>query len=389
MGGRTEPSASSTDSPVHAGGESRDDVSERHEGFADVVDERWLPADARPAIGAPTAARPPKQNRAGRARPVVSRLVLLFIRAVAKLSLSAAHGIGTAGGLLYALVPGRMRDAGLTNIRIAFPEISDRDVRRLARRSAAHAGRVMLELPALWSWPRERVLGLVREVRGRELLDDALARGKGVVVATPHVGSWEMMLLWLGDYASLTAPFRELRLPELEDFVHAARQRTGTQMVPSQRFAALRLLRALRSGGIVGMAPDQDAGSGSGVFVPLFHEIANTGLLIPRIVGKSGATMLWIYAERLERGEGFRMHIEAGDAEIGSEDPVRAARAMNRDIESIVSRFPEQYLWFYKRYRRRPQGCERNVYAKRAWQIDHSPYAEMPRSTESPSPAPR
>ena len=237
---------------------------------------------------------------------------------------------------------------------------------------------MMMELPALWTWPGERVLGLVREVEGLELLDEALQRGKGVVVATPHIGSWEMMLLWLGHRADLTAPFRELRLPELEEFIHSARQRTGTHMVPSQRLAALRLLRALRDGGIVGMAPDQDAGSGAGAFVPLFHEIANTGLLIPRIVAKSGATMLWVYAERLEHGRGFRMHIEAADPEMSSQNAVRGARAMNRDIESIVSRFPEQYLWFYRRYRRRPQGCARVVYTSRAWRIDRSPLAEMP-----------
>ena len=126
------------------------------------------------------------------------------------------------------------------------------------------------------------------------------------------------------------------------------------------------------------MAPDQDAGSGSGAFVPLFHEIANTGLLIPRIVAKSGATMLWIYAVRLDNGKGYRMHIEAADPELSSENAVRGARAMNRDIESIVSRFPEQYLWFYRRYRRRPQGCPRIVYTPRAWRIDRSPLAEMP-----------
>lgn len=231
---------------------------------------------------------------------------------------------------------------------------------------------MLFELPALWAWPGDRVLELVREVEGRELLDAALARGHGVVVATPHIGAWEMMVLWLGNYASLTAPFRELRLPELEEFIHSARQRTGTQMVPSQRLAALRLRRTLRDGSIVGMAPDQDAGSGSGAFVPLFHEVANTGLLIPRLVAKSGATMLWVYAVRLEHGRGYRMHIEAADPEIGSENAVLGARAMNRDIESIVRRFPEQYLWFYRRYRRRPQGCSRNVYTKDSWRKGHS-----------------
>lgn len=388
MAGPTEASASAPGSPAGSESRSDHDVPTLNDDLADIGDERWLPADSRAAIGTLSAPLPPKTDRAGRPRPIASRFALIFIRIVARLPLAAAHRIGTFAGLVFSIVPSRIRDAGLTNMRIAFPSISDRDLNRLARRSAAQAGRMALELPALWTWPGERVLKLVREVEGLELLDEALLRGKGVVVASPHIGSWEMMLLWLGHRASLTAPFRELRLPELEEFIHAARQRTGTQMVPSQRLAALRLLRALRGGGIVGMAPDQDAGSGSGAFVPLFHEIANTGLLIPRIVAKSGATMLWIYAERLERGEGFRMHIEAADPEFCSENAVRGARAMNRDIESIVSRLPEQYLWFYRRYRRRPESCPRAVYTRRAWRTENSPLAGMPRDSDVQSPTP-
>jgi KDO2-lipid IV(A) lauroyltransferase len=385
MADRAAASANSTVSVTHRPGDAQDGPG-RNDDLADIVNEVSLPADSREAIGTMSPARPPKRNRADRARPVASRLSLIVIRIVARLSLAAAHRIGTVAGLLYSIVPGRMREAGRANLRIAYPEMSDRELKRFARKCSVHAGRALLELPALWTWPGERVIELVREVKGRELLDDAIARGKGVVVATPHIGAWEMVVLWLGHSASLTAPFRELRLAELEDFIHNARQRTGTEMVPSQRFAARSLLRTLRDGGIIGMAPDQDAGSGSGVFVPLFHEVANTGVLIPRLVAKSGATMLWVFAERLEHGRGYRMHIETADPESGSADIVRGARAMNRDIESIVRRFPEQYLWFYRRYRRRPEGCSRNVYTKSAWRIGHSARAGISPDRNGPSP---
>ena len=80
--------------------------------------------------------------------------------------------------------------------------------------------------------------------------------------------------------------------------------------------------------------------------------------------------------ERLDHGNGFRMHIEAANPETGSTDIVRSVRAMNSDIESIITRFPEQYLWFYKRYRRRPEGCERMIYKKGAWRSRHSALPE-------------
>jgi KDO2-lipid IV(A) lauroyltransferase len=371
MAVRTDASARSKVAPAHR------EPGERNSGVADIGDERLLPADSRAAIGTISPPHPPKRDRAYRPRPVTSRFCLILISLVAKLSFAMAHRIGTVAGLLYSLVPGRLRNAALTNLRVAFPAISNRELKRLARRSAVQEGRMLLELPALWTWPGERVIELVREVEGRELLDEAMASGKGVVVATPHIGSWEMMLLWMGHNASLTAPFRKLRLPELEEFVLTARQRTGVQMIAGERFAARRMLRALHEGGIIGMAPDQDAGFGSGVAVPMFHEVANTGVLIPRLVAKSGATMLWIFAVRLENSRGFRMHIEAADPEIGSADVVRGARAMNRDIESIIYRFPEQYLWSYRRYRRRPKGCKK-VYTKGAWRIEHSALGPLP-----------
>lgn len=344
--------------------------------MADICEDRRLHADSRAAIGSLTAAGPPQRDRADRPRPILSGFCLILIRIVARLSLAAAHRIGRLAGLLFSIVPSRLRDAGLTNLRIAFPDLSDRRLMRLGRKCSVQAGHTLFELPALWTWSGERVIELVREVEGRELLDAAIARGNGVVAVTPHIGAWEMMLLWMGQVASFTAPFRELRLPELEAFVHTARQRTGAHMVPGQRFAARSLLQSLRDGEIIGMAPDQDAGSGGGVFVPLFHEVANTGVLIPRLIAKTGATMLWVFTERLEHGRGFRMHIEAANPETGSADIVRSARAMNSDIESIVMRFPEQYLWFYKRYRRRPEGCVRKIYTKGAWRRRHSAIPE-------------
>ena len=369
---------------VHTDASAGSNVSlARHEkpgpdnNLADIVDERLLPADSRAAIGIITPPHPPKRDRAYHPRPVASRFCLILISIVAKLSLATAHRIGIVAGLFYSFVPGRLRNAGLTNLRVAFPAISDRELKRLARKSAMQEGRMLMELPALWTWPGERVIELVREVEGRELLDEAIARGKGVVAATPHIGSWELMLLWMGHEASMTAPFRKMRLPELEEFVRTARQRTGARMILGQRYAARSLLRTLHEGGVIGMAPDQDAGFGTCVAVPLFHEVANTGVLIPRLIGKSGATMLWVFAERLEGSAGFRMHIQAADPEIGSADVVRGASAMNRDIESIVNRMPEQYLWSYRRYRRRPEGC-RKVYTKGSWRIKHSALGGVP-----------
>jgi len=125
-------------------------------------------------------------------------------------------------------------------------------------------------------------------------------------------------------------------------------------MVPAGPGAVRSLRRAIDRGEVVGMLPDQDAGEGTGVFVPFFGEPANTMVLLPRLAARTGALVSFGWAERVARG--FRIHFVPASAGIHDPNPERAAASMNRDIERLVRGCPEQYLWSYKRFRIRPPG---------------------------------
>ena len=154
----------------------------------------------------------------------------------------------------------------------------------------------------------------------------------------------------------MTTLFRPPRVRKMGPWLIAARERFGTRLSPAGIKAAATLLRALKNGEMVGIAPDQDAGEGAGIFVPLFGKLANTMILPSRLAAKTGALMVLAYAERLPAGSGFHLHFVPASEEVYDTDIQRSATALNRDIERCVRALPEQWLWAYKRYRIRPVG---------------------------------
>jgi KDO2-lipid IV(A) lauroyltransferase len=113
---------------------------------------------------------------------------------------------------------------------------------------------------------------------------------------------------------------------------------------------------------VVGITPDQQPKLGAGEFAPFFGRMALTLSLIPRLAERSGATVLFAYAQR--RADGcFDMVFEPAPADIASPELAKATAAMNAAVEKIARRDLRQYQWTYKRFTLRPPGSgEKNPY---------------------------
>jgi KDO2-lipid IV(A) lauroyltransferase len=283
-------------------------------------------------------------------------LIKLFMRFCALLPLRAAQAIGATAGSLLSIVPSRSHRVTLRNLELCFPELPADERRRLAARALRETGRTAAETGALWLWPRERVLGLVRGTSGREALDEAIRAGRGAIIMTPHLGSWEMVGLYCSALHTLTSLYRPPRIAELGDFMRSGREHLGAHLVPTSAGGVRHLYRALERNEMVGLLPDQEPSQGGGIFVPFFGISAYTMTLLARLAQKNTAPVFFAYAERLGRGAGFHLHFIAADANFsnGSTDDVCAA--MNAGVEACIRRIPEQYQWNYKRFRTRPEG---------------------------------
>ena len=178
----------------------------------------------------------------------------------------------------------------------------------------------------------------------------ARASGKGVMLLTPHIGCFEMGGLYCGAQFPFTELYRPPKLAQLEPLMRAGRVRGQVSLASADYAGVKKLLAALKRGQAIGVLPDQVPSQGDGVWADFFGRPAYTMTLIARLQQKTGASIIFFYAERLSWGRGFVIRYLPPIAAL-SENPEQAARQINAAVEEIVRACPAQYLWSYNRYK--------------------------------------
>ena len=284
-------------------------------------------------------------------------LIKIILQIFALFPLRAIHKIASLLGGAIAKRPNlRITQVTRTNIGLCFPQLSEEAQQALTKASLIETCKTFSELGALWLWKVDKVLGLVQKVSGEECLQQAMEAGKGVLLLTPHLGAWELAGLYASSRYKLTGLYRPPKLLGLEKLIRNARERSGGQFVATDQSGIRALYQALRRGQIAGILPDQVPNeASSGVFAPFFGIPAYTMVLVSRFARKSGAAVIFTYAERLPEGRGYHLHFFPASKEIAAKDIEIAATALNKGVEQCVKACPEQYQWSYKRFKRRPE----------------------------------
>ena len=279
-----------------------------------------------------------------------------LLRVCAALPLPLAHVLGSVIGWGLLFIPNDLRRGSATNIPLCFPEFTAAQQRRLLRASLIESGKAITEAGALWLWPAPRLTALIKDTSGEEHLRTALAAGKGAILASPHLGAWEMAGIYSSLHYSITSLYRPPRMSELGELVRHGRERFGAKLVPVDAGGVRALYQALGRGELVGMLPDQEPGAGNGVFAPLFGIQANSMVLLSRLAIKTGAPVIFTYAERLPHGRGYHLHFLPAPPAINHAPLERSVTVMNDMVATLIRQSPQQYQWGYKRFRTRPVG---------------------------------
>ncbi|WP_455201845.1 lysophospholipid acyltransferase family protein [Kaarinaea lacus] len=283
-------------------------------------------------------------------------LVKFFIQLLALLPFRITYLLGSMLGYLVYLIPNSLQRPAKINIDLCFPELTEKQRARIYKDSFIELGRVAAETGALLLWNKNRTFNLVKKVSGVELFDAAFDRGKGVIIAAPHHGAWEMIGLFCSSKFTITSLYRPLRISKLDPIVKQARERFGATLVPTNASGVRALYKALENNQLAGILPDQDPGNEGSVFAPFFGIPASTMTLLPRLAGKSGATVIFGYAERLPRGAGYHLHFLPAPGPIQGKDFVESATLINKGVENCIRQSPAQYQWSYRRFKTRPEG---------------------------------
>ena len=260
-------------------------------------------------------------------------------------------GVGL-GRLSYALARKQRRFAE-RNLRLAAfpgPATTARERDAVTRRVFESFGKVIVDFlrgPALTPADVESLV----HAEGFEHIENALARGRGVVLVTAHMGNWEMLGRWLaGRGVPLTVVARDPKDPDFSAWVRHLRQSAGLNQV-SKGGSARELLSLLKKNKVVGLLPDQNSGD---IFVPFFGVPAGTVAGPASLALHTGAPIIPSYCV-FAPDNTYRLVIlppiditPTGDRDA---DIRRIMGAVNDTLSTLIQSYPDQWLWLHNRWK--------------------------------------
>ncbi|MDH5736338.1 MAG: lysophospholipid acyltransferase family protein [Gammaproteobacteria bacterium] len=282
-------------------------------------------------------------------------LLKFVILITSYMPLKMAHVIGVFIGWIYQIKNSKMKRVAEINIKRCFPELTADQQHRMLQKTLIETGKLISEMGIMWGRPADSVLALVKSTEGEDHVRSAILGGKGVLLAMPHTGSWELVALYCAKHFPMTTLYRPPKLKGFDAKIRQARQRTGAELVPTDNSGVRALSKALKEARMVGLLPDQEPSMGNGVFAPFFNIAAYTMTLLPRLAIKYNCQVIYACAERLPAGRGFKLVFRLPAESFADKDLQQATELMNKDVERLVRECPEQYQWIYKRFKTRPE----------------------------------
>jgi len=269
------------------------------------------------------------------------------------LPLSVLAAIGHSTGLLLYVLAHERRRVVLTNLRLCFPDLPDRERAALARRHFSAFGRSLLEHGILWWGSHARVLRMVR-IEGMEHWD--AVRGRPVILLAPHFVGLDMGGIRLGAEYRVVSVYSKQKNPAFDAVLYHGRTRFVMPDLYSRQNGLRPVARAIKSGLPFYYLPDMDFGERDSIFVPFFGVPAATITGLSRIAALTGAVIVPAVTTQLPGGQGYVLHFYPAWENFPGGDLAADTRRMNTFIEDRVREMPEQYYWLHKRFKTRPPG---------------------------------
>ena len=280
------------------------------------------------------------------------------------LPLNLARALGNLVAHLNWWLPLSAKKTIRTNINTAFPNLNRQQKNQLIKQNLIATSQTFAELGAMWCWPKERLLALVKQVSGEANLQAALEQGKGIIFIAPHTGNWELIGPYLSAQYPSTFLYAPPNVPSVEGFMVESRGRFGAKLAATDARGVRTLMQALKNNEVTVILPDQDPGKTGGVHADFFGYPARTMTLLSKLIQKTGAVPVGMVMQRLPGSDaGFRLHFLPVVDEVASRDLEQATQSLNHFVEQCVNLAPEQYLWSYKRYRK-PPASYANIYKR-------------------------
>ena len=318
-------------------------------------------ATAPPA--SPNESPPPADAARGEREPTLSHRVQYgalrgVIGALRRVGMGPAGAVGAGLGMLGYRPLSIRREVVERQLRAAFPTLPPDEVRRIARASYANLGRTTTETALLPLYDRERIIDMFDDVEGWSIVEERLARGKGLILVSGHLGNWEVGGAYLAARGlPMHAVARYMENPLFDRYLTRTRERIGMSIVHDDE-AVRRVPRALRNGNAVAFLVDQGAVGLASIWVPFFGRLAKTPRGPAVFALRLAAPVVFGVAIRQPSGR-FRLTFEPIDSTPTGNleaDVERIVTDYTAALERWVRRAPEQYFWHHRRWKHQRPG---------------------------------
>lgn len=261
--------------------------------------------------------------------------------------------VGRAIGWLLYQLSGRRREIAKTNISLCFPHLNQPQQHHLVQATFADNGVGVIETTMAW-WSSRRTFNKRVTITGSELLDQAQSEGRGILLVGAHYTSLDLGGILLAPKYPYYATYQRHGNPLMDTIIRGARLRHLPGMV--ERDDIRQVMRLLKQGKVVWLAPDQDVGPTRSVFAPFFGIETATTPIVSRLAQATGAKVLQFSHHRINQDAHYQLTISDTLATIPSGNAEQDAACLNAAIETQVALYPSQYLWLHRRFKTRPEG---------------------------------
>ena len=261
--------------------------------------------------------------------------------------------LGNGLGWLFVKIAKRRKRIASINIEKCFPELDKKQKNVLLKDNMRATGRGIIEIASCWFTSLKSQKENSKLI-GKEHLDAALAKGKGVILLSFHLTTLEIGGCILGKHFDFLAMYKPDRNPLVDKIMREGRLSHLSGLVERDDLRAT--IRALKKNKIIWYATDQNYGGKSCVFVPFFGIDTATITSTTKLCNLTGASVVPFTQKRTDHADTYELQLYPAFESFPGEDEISDAARINKFLESYLRENPADYMWLHQRFRNRPPG---------------------------------
>jgi KDO2-lipid IV(A) lauroyltransferase len=278
---------------------------------------------------------------------------VVLLKLLVSLPYNMLVAIGYGLGMLAAHIPSSRNRVVQKNLELCFPELSTQEINQLRKDHWRLLGRSLVEKSIIWLGSKKQLAGMI-EVRSEVDLNDRRPR---ILVNMHFIGiEGSIILSALAQekgWPRTSGFFQRMKSPFFNKKIIEWRNRFGGNSIDRQG-NSLELIREIRKGSFIIIAPDIDLGLKDSTFVPFFNIQTNTITAVSRLAKITGAEVCMMVTTLKKNGAGYVCTISKPLENFPTENPEADTARLNQIFEKEIRLRPAEYYWVHKRFKNRP-----------------------------------